>query len=89
MVESSLAKKEIQYRKIVARTSVLILAPWNPLSLLCVHMGESHKEFKWSGGYHPFGFHFHLCYDNESTGSAGTRQRGCMSGRVNQDHLKR
>lgn len=39
---ASLAKKEIQYRKTVARTSVLILAPWNPLSL-CAY-GESHKE---------------------------------------------
>ena len=29
---------------LVARTSVFILAPWNPLSL-CAY-GESHKEFK-------------------------------------------
>lgn len=35
--------KILKNEKQVARTSVLILAPWNPLSL-CPY-GESHKEF--------------------------------------------
>lgn len=39
-VERNPVSKEVP----VARTSVLILAPWNPLSL-CAY-GESHKEFK-------------------------------------------